>query len=568
LEESASEEYSSELRTEVVDGVRATERLMKTIEESLWLYGCSSFPSLSLIGKVIEKPLTKILTKQSHRGVRWIGKIDTLEDIEIVKKYLRLGFEIKHVNAIPVNFIVTDKKFNLTIDKVLEGKQSLPANALVSNDPTYLNHFNSLFDRLWNDRASINASDRILEIQEGVEPEEIKIISDIREVHRQYVDLLNSAMSEISIIFATPNALHRAQKIGIIDLLTKAAKERKVKVSVIIPSYQEELTNHVSTVFPQFTDIEELSTIYPNFKVRRNIPFVNQSSKIKSTFLIVDRRSSLIIDLKDDAKDDFMVATGFATFSSSLSRTQSYSFVFDTIWTQAELYEKLKHHDAMQREFINIAAHELRTPVQAITGYAEMLSSLPEKREEYQSAIIRNADRLMRLSGDILDVARIESQTFKLNKSEFNLNDVIRNVIADIKNYNAINSKFKEVSIDFESSKLIIVVADKARIFQIISNLINNAVKFTEHGSISIKVSKNMQKNEASVTIIDTGKGIDKEILPRLFTKFASKSDQGTGLGLFICKNIVQAHGGTLWGYNNSSGKGATFAFTLPISSE
>jgi signal transduction histidine kinase len=465
---------------------------------------------------------------------------------------------------------VTDKKFNLTIDNMSEGEQSLPANAVVSNDPAYLNHFNSLFERLWNDRASINASDRILEIQEGVEPEEIRILSDPREVHRLYAELLDLAISEISIIFATPNALHRAEKLGIIKLLTRAAKERKIKVKVVIPSYQEEVTNRADIgldFVPQFTGIEEISDVYPNFEVRRNVPLIHQTSKIKSTFLIVDRNSSLIIDLKDDTKNDFMLATGFATFSSSLSRTQSYIFVFDTIWRQAELYEKLKQHDTMQREFINIAAHELRTPVQAITGYVEMLGCFPERREEYQSAISRNADRLMRLSGDILDVARIESQTLKLHKSEFSLNDKIRNVIADIKYNNAVDANLKKIDINFESTELITVVADKVRTFQVISNLINNAIKFTESGSITINAWKKTEGTGAVVTITDTGKGIDRDILPRLFTKFASKSDQGTGLGLFISKNIVQAHGGKIWAYNNSNGRGATFAFTLPVPS-
>jgi signal transduction histidine kinase len=358
--------------------------------------------------------------------------------------------------------------------------------------------------------------------------------------------------------------------LGIIELLTRAAKERKIKVKVIIPSYQEEVTNRADIgldFVPQFTEIEEISDVYPNFEVRRNVPFVHQTSKIKSTFLIVDRTSSLIIDLKDDTKNDFMLATGFATFSSSLSRTQSYIFVFDTIWRQAELYEKLKQHDTMQREFINIAAHELRTPVQAITGYVEMLSCFPERREEYQSAISRNAERLMRLSGDILDVARIESQTLKLHKTEFSLNDKIRNVIADIRDHSAGDAKLKKLDIIYDSIELITVVADKVRIFQVISNLINNAIKFTESGSITINAWKKTEGKEALVTITDTGKGIDRDILNRLFTKFASKSEQGTGLGLFISKNIVQAHGGKIWAYNNSNGRGATFAFTLPVPS-
>lgn len=386
-------------------------------------------------------------------------------------------------------------------------------------------------------------------------------------MHRLYVDLIKSALSEISIIIATPNALHRARKIGIIDLLFQAANERKVKVNMIIPNYTEEIADfNAGLNFGQeVSGIEELSQGHPNFEVRRNVPFVHQSSKIKSTFLLVDRNSSLIIDLKDDTKNDFMLATGYATFSSSQSRTQSYSFVFDTIWRQAELYGKLKQHDAMQKEFINIAAHELRTPIQAIAGYSELLEKFPEKSTDYKNAITRNAERLMRLSSDILDAARIESQTFKLEKTEFNLDDKIRNVIKDIEGASrkGDGGKFKDVSFNFEKPRSIPVLADKVRIFQVISNLINNALKFTETGSINISAS--VRGTEALVTVTDPGLGIDKEIFPRLFTRFASRSNQGTGLGLYLSKNIVEAHGGKIWAYNNPNGKGATFAFTLPI---
>jgi signal transduction histidine kinase len=274
------------------------------------------------------------------------------------------------------------------------------------------------------------------------------------------------------------------------------------------------------------------------------------------------------VDLKDDSKDDFMLATGYATYSSSPSRTQSYTFIFDIIWRQAELYEKLKNHDNMQREFINIAAHELRTPTQAIVGYSEMMLNFPEKKDIYQNAISRNAERLIRLSGDILDVARIESQTLKLNKSSFDLNGKIKNVITDIKESShwRADAKSQNINIIFEPGVPLIVEADKLRIFQVVSNLLNNALKFTDKGSITISTLKDEKVNEAIVKVTDTGKGLDKEILPRLFTKFASKSDKGTGLGLFISKAIVEAHGGRVEGYNNPKGNGATFVFTLPLS--
>jgi len=320
------------------------------------------------------------------------------------------------------------------------------------------------------------------------------------------------------------------------------------------------------------------------------VPYIRQTSSIKSTFLIMDRASSLILDLADDAKENLVDAVSFATYSSNKSRTQSYSFVFDTIWRQADVYEQLevkttelekvskelfaayeqlKLHDAMQKEFINTAAHELRTPAQAICGYAEMLEEWPDRNLEYEKAISRNAGRLYRLTTDILDVARIESQTLKLDKSKFDLNVKINHVISDIANTPPItdSSKMKNVKLNFEPKDSIVVFADKLRIFQVISNLLNNARKFTESGSITITPERRDHLNEAVVTITDTGRGIDPEILSRIFLKFTTKSETGTGLGLFISKSIVEAHGGKIWAYNNSDGHGATFTFTLPLGS-
>jgi signal transduction histidine kinase len=221
--------------------------------------------------------------------------------------------------------------------------------------------------------------------------------------------------------------------------------------------------------------------------------------------------------------------------------------------------EQLKVHDKMQREFINIAAHELRSPIQPILGLSEVLQSREkdEEKRRLTDIISRNARRLQSLTEDILDVTRIESHTLKLNKEEFNLNDIIVNCINDVTISNG-----KNVKLLYEP-KDIIVEGDKGRLSQVISNLLSNALKFTTDGSISIISEK--KDDYVIVSIKDTGTGIDSELFPRLFTKFASKSFSGTGLGLFIAKSIIEAHGGKIWAKNNTDGKGATFTFSLFI---
>jgi signal transduction histidine kinase len=244
-------------------------------------------------------------------------------------------------------------------------------------------------------------------------------------------------------------------------------------------------------------------------------------------------------------------------------------------------YEKLKESDNMKNEFINVAAHELRTPIQPILGLTEVLRSKirEPQQQELLDITIRNAKRLQRLTDDILDVTKIESKSLNLNKEFFNLNDIITNAIEDI------IAKIAKKSHHANLIKLayqphdIFIEADKARITQVVSNILSNAVKFTETNINEeergvINISAERVDGQAIVSIKDTGAGIDPEIMPRLFEKFASKSYQGTGLGLYISKSIVEAHGGKIWAENNIDNKdckgagGATFRFSLPISKE
>jgi signal transduction histidine kinase len=234
-------------------------------------------------------------------------------------------------------------------------------------------------------------------------------------------------------------------------------------------------------------------------------------------------------------------------------------------------YDKLKESDKMKDEFVNIAAHELRTPIQPILGLSEIIRPKVNAEERgYVDVIIRNAKRLQRLTEEILDVTKIESQSLKLKKEEFNLNDVIVNCINDLTMNREFNNNVKEKKqkIRYEPND-ILLNADRGRVSQVISNLLSNAAKFTPVGTIFIVSHLNgnpdLKNNEAIISVNDNGQGIDPDILPKLFSKFATKSFSGTGLGLFISKSIVEAHEGRIWAQNNADGQGATFSFTLPI---
>jgi signal transduction histidine kinase len=249
-------------------------------------------------------------------------------------------------------------------------------------------------------------------------------------------------------------------------------------------------------------------------------------------------------------------------------------------------YQKIEQQNQTYAAFINIAAHELRTPSQAILGYAGIAkrdSAYKEDKEGYINAIYRNAFRLDKLIKNILDVTKIEGDILQLDKQRFNLNDVLLSVIEDTRTQILANNSKIEVSYSRDISSTssavvekhddpISVEADRERITQVLYNLLDNATKFSQEGIILVAVERkrNNDKNDDAKEVIvisvkDAGSGIHPEIMPKLFSKFASKSFQGTGLGLYISKGIIEAHGGKIWAENNSDGKGATFSFSLPI---
>jgi two-component system, OmpR family, sensor histidine kinase VicK len=300
----------------------------------------------------------------------------------------------------------------------------------------------------------------------------------------------------------------------------------------------------------------------------------------------------LRVELRVAEAEIFSEAIGLAFYSNSRGSAESFKLIFELLWNECVLNEELKKtYDRqkglikMQKEFIDIAAHELRTPVQPILSLTEVLRSKikDNEQEKLLAVIIRNAKRLGQLTQNILDVTRIESQSLQLKKEIFDVNDIILNIVQDYRHQlekedNADDVKLlllydndgsnKDNNVVDGRPSPVFIQADKERISQVISNLLNNAIKFskkTAEDSISIAITCDKENNQVIVSVKDTATGIDPEILPILFSKFATKSDIGTGLGLFISKSIIEAHGGRIWAQNNPDGRGATFAFSLQL---
>jgi signal transduction histidine kinase/CheY-like chemotaxis protein len=393
------------------------------------------------------------------------------------------------------------------------------------------------------------------------------------------------------------------------------------EIMALFPSVSSVLSFKTSLILQQLFDVMENSgnnnnkDVKNNQKIRIIIPYdkilyeiiqkfkqnnnsfvhyiseINDDSVEKAVFLIVDRKISLVIKIKEqdnlenadsDRENKDLMSTEKTVFlynksDNDISDSVVYSHVasFEALWKQTENFEDVKNEDEVKREdFINMCAHELRSPIQPILGLSLLVRNkvTDSSQREMLDIIIRNAKRLKKLTNDLLEIAKIESGMISLEKEKFNLTDFINNIIKDYEN------KYSKEDFNNNSSLNIIKVipkdivffveADKDKLIQVIFNILNNAIGVMgynyDNNPIYFSI-KQSDKNEIQISIKDMGPGIDIHILPKLFSKFVAKPGKGIGLGLFITKSIVEAHGGKIWAENNKEGKGATFNFTLPI---
>ena len=489
----------------------------------------------------------QVLESLIKRGVkrRLITEI-TRENLPYCKQLSNV-VELRHLEGLKGNFAVSETEY---MASAILYKTEPIAQIIYSNAKAIVDQHRYLFDTLWN--RAVPGERRIKEMEEGIEPEFVEVINDGNKVEELMLDSARAVKNEAQLILPQPKAMKWIEKLGILDYLIDHAN-KGADIRVITP-----LTEENSDLARQ------IMAKAPSIKILAGPPS-------SSGLFIQDADRYLRVEDKDPHAAEAPDAI-IAIYSNSRNGVMSFRSSFETLWKQSQLYEELKaakekleFQDRMQREFINIAAHELRTPIQPILGMADLIeSSFAEGKEinirkEDIALIIRNAKRLERLSSDILEVARIEGGNLQLNKEQFNMRDLIMAAVKDVDQTEHSNN----VRLDCQLAD-IFVEGDRDKILQVISNFLGNAAKFTKDGVISIHSQK--EGDSAVVTVKDTGTGIDAEIMPRLFTKFATKSDKGTGLGLYISKKIIEAHGGKIAAENNKEGRGATFRFTLPLS--
>jgi len=569
--------------------------------------------------------------KAKRRGVnfRYITEI-TKDNLSYCKELSEFA-EVRHLNGVKGNFEISkirikgEWKGEYIATATLQ--EAEPVTQLIySNVKEIVEQEQFVFDTLWD--KAIPFLVRIKEIEEGIKPEVIEIIADPKEALETEYRLLKSAKQEVQIIFSTINTfLLQERQLGITKILSNLSKQG-VRTRILTPMDIDvkELTSNLKKQYEQ--------EIYQKKQASKNnnnnnadicsaidIQEIAPSSSINAKIIIVDKQDSLAMEIKDGTRDDLYNTIGLTTYSNSKSTIASYCAIVENLYEQNQLYmqlrdayQRVENTNSMQREFINVAAHELRTPIQSVLGYTELLleGETDDRKKQALIRILHQSERLRKLASDILDVARIEGKTFRLTMKPLNLNSVIANIIKDyvnrLENYKSHEITAKKlsnvnVSNDDKRSKYgktmitkllfksklkdeehIFIEADKERLTQVIDNILDNAFKFTDaEGSVTVTLVKQEahspprkpqlgeqieQQQYANIIIRDTGTGIDPQILPRLFSKFATKSHRGTGLGLHISKNIIEAHGGKIWAENNGNGKGATFTIALPLLSK
>lgn len=496
-----------------------------------------SRPSLAIEIDVLKEAFLK--AKKRGVRLRYVTEI-TSDNISYCKQLLTMVDELRHLNGIKGNLYIGDTAYIAPATFHEKGK---PASQIIySNVKEIIEHQSYLFETLWS--KAIPATERIKDIEEGLASEFYEVISDHEKATQTIVDLAKSVKKEALFFLPNDKAMVRAERLGLIDNAVKASQSGAI-VKIICP---------LSEVNAKI--VKKISEKAPKTQVLNgnNSPY---------GMYIADGEKFIRAELRNPSAEKFSESVGFMVYSNRKTSVESFKSIFELLWNERTLNEELLKTYKMQKEFINIVSHEMKTPTQAILGYSELLEQHPENNSEIIASLKRNAGRLQRLTNDILELSRIESQTLRLNKEKVNMNEKIRNVINDVKGQIHNPDKLK---IAFsETTYPIYVQADKTRLYQVIANLLTNAIKFTEEGTISISANIKDNNNELIVTVTDTGEGIHSDILPRLFTKFATKSNIGTGLGLYISKNIVASHGGKMWAENNSDGRGATFSFSLPV---
>lgn len=583
--------YETRLITESSDYLIETE-FERVVRNSSKIDVCTSIDGLRISKNPIIEFITNALTNErinTHKQIRVLVEI-TRDNLEIVKELLDLGIQIRHIKDISsIDYTVTNSDLIIAVKRT---EKNAPSDSILySNDPSYLDHFANVFEELW--KSGKDPERAIKSLEEETELSFIETIDDPEESVKLVRTLISYAKYEILAILPNFNSFLRQVESGMMEFMKYVSLSKKnVNIRIlIVEETDNEIQHKILTIFDKFngkipssSNSDEIPLEF-KFKGVENFKLKILNSKLFTEigFLIVDKNKSLIIESKNISSIDMIESIGLSSYSNSHRISKSYASIFEALWNQAELYDKLKLQDRLQKEFINIAAHELRNPVQSLLGYSDILMNTTGNIENCSKFIVtinQGTKRLARLIDKVLNVTQLENELLILNKEYFSLEKLVEEIVREynnnihLLNKNQIEIRYEPRPIDCNHTNsenrgnFGHVFADRTQIIQVIVNILENAVEFTDRGTITLGLNENRSTHEILLTISDSGRGIDPEILPNLFTKFVSKSRKGTGLGLYISKKIIEAHEGKIWAENcydrNNKIAGSKFTLTLP----
>ncbi len=568
---------------------------IKSVNESIgnWsLIGSSEGPSLFYYMVDLKKAYLKAL----KRGVKLRAiTVVTKDNIFYVKDALQYFSEIRHLDGIAGTFVVSDTQyFGTSMMLYNEGKIKKEEGVCKSQYPVELCILSNLrelvheqqkyFDILWN--QAMPGVEKIKEI-EMIETPQLKVLNNPFEIQNMLINLLQSVRKEVWLLIYSSTIFENIQRFSnILTILQSLQEKMSVMILVLTTNNNPKKPSEQIQID---TAKDNVALGKRNIEIRKikNTRLTNYEVQQNTLIAICDGNKSLTIKFneeKDDTSvDSFSQLIESAIYTVGKETVMPSILLFERLWYQTKLIQNVKDSVNLQKEFVNLAAHELRNPIQPILVLSELVNDKirDQGQKEMLNIIIKNARKLMNITDDILDLARMEEKILVLNKEKIDLHPYLLNLIKEYRTLLQYNNNRIELEFRYNNKLLLVlknvvkdnlkeynrryfeVSADRFRLSRIFYNLIDNANKFTKSGIIKILVE--IGEDEVKFSVINPGKAIDEEIFPKLFNKFATKSFQGTGLGLYICKNIVEAHGGKIWGENNKESDSVTFAFTLPI---
>lgn len=479
----------------------------------------SAAPSIA----VLTAPFWKALKDADRRGVkiRFLTEINK-GNIRHCNELAKVA-EVRHLDGLRGGLALSETVYMATVN-LFEGK---PVPVLIySTAKELVEQQHYVFQTLWS--TAQPAAQKVAEIERGVEPEFMEIITDQTMAPKIFARMLKSAEKKVLLLLPHAGSLKKAQEAGVLEVISGKAGWEGFEARMISPmddAQKKQLPAGISAL-------------------------VGHESSM--TLLVVDDKRCFLVEEREKGEKEH----GFILHTNSPAAVRTFKSFFDIQWRELAFIDGLMAVGRQRDEFISVAAHELRNPITPIMLFVDGLKEEFGDRPEV-AGIVRNTKRLQMLIQDILDVAKIDNKNLVLKKSRVNLNDLVGDACGDAR-----NQAKGGVEIVFKPSGSIYVEADPARISQVVYNLLDNALKFTKKGRITVTVQAHGRS--AEVKVKDDGTGIDAKVLPRLFEKFVTASDRGTGIGLYLCKAIVVSHGGAIDGENNTRGAGATFSFTLP----